>query len=284
MIQEVEFQEACKYCEAKENIWDFLDGGFVICLQERDDRYQKALIEVHRTGLCQLVKFYRAQRSPDGFVAGCWSSHVEVAKLGKDSNHETTLALEDDFELDPKQTPESIAQKIKSCIANLPKDKWKRLSLGQISWFRVFYAKGVDRSASVLTHAHIWSLKGLEWMIDHPYKKNDLWLKTMKVQVDGFISYTLTHSYSMNPMVAFQRNEGSDNAVKDEPLLEAAAMQATNTWIPAIWIISSIMAILGILFVMKSMGVSWILSGLLPCLFFMIVFGLIWGLVLNNVI
>lgn len=283
MIENVEFQKGCGYCESKENIWGFLDGGYVICLKERDDRYQKALLEVHRTGLCQLVHFYRAIRSVDGFVAGCWDSHVQIAALGKEKNQKTTLALEDDFELDSKQTPEAIAQKIKDCIDKLPKHKWKRLSLGQISWFRLFYAKGIDRSASVLTHAHIWSSKGLDWMISHPYKKDDAWLKAMKVQVDGYISYSLTHSYSMNPMVAFQRNEGSDNLVKDEPLLEASAMQATNIWIPAIWGISIMMAMLGILFVMKSVGMSLIMSFLLPCLFFSIVFGVLWGLILCNV-
>src|SRR2546422_8637370 len=90
------------YCQSGQNVWSFLDGGYCISLRERNDRYLEALKEVHRTGLCQmpLFQFYRPERSKDGFVAGCWSSHQNVAKLALEKSQNVVLVLEDDFQLD----------------------------------------------------------------------------------------------------------------------------------------------------------------------------------------
>jgi hypothetical protein len=278
--QTIEPNTNCEYCQSRENIWNFLDAVYVICLKDREDRFQKALIEVHRTGLCQIGRFYRPTRSPDGFVAGCWDSHVQVAKHALQLNQNIVMALEDDFELDKSKTPQDIAVEVSNALSVLPKDKWTRLSMGQISWFKMYYASGVDRSSSVLTHAHIWSPRGLQWMIDHPYDKvSNI---SQKLQVDGFISFRLPFSYSMSPMVAYQRNEGSDRTISMD-LQEETGLKGTEIWIPFVWVIGIIIGF--VLFVyLFHLRFSLGLSMLITTILFVVPFTTIWILILTDCI
>ncbi len=275
--QVVKSHPSCNFCQNSINMWTYIDAAYIICLATRDDRYQRALEEVHRTGLCQIATFFRAIKSEEGFVAGCWDSHVQVAKRAMEKQQKFVMALEDDFQFDLSRAPESISTQISQAIDKLPQNKWTRLSLGHISWFKMFYARGVDRSASVLTHAQVWSVDGLKWMATHPYNEE---ARVLGVQVDGFISYKLAFAYAITPMVAFQRNESSDRLAND-PWLEQSNMEATEIWIPIVWGISVICGLISLLCILKYVvHLTWTLSLVLASCIILVPFGLVWGIIL----
>jgi uncharacterized Tic20 family protein len=238
------------------------------------------LLEVHRAGICQIGKFFRAIRSADGFVAGCWDSHVQVVTYAKKLGLTKVMVLEDDFQFDPSRDIQHIVNQVSEALAKLPQDKWTRLSMGHISWFKMYYASGVERASSVLTHAQIWSSRGLEWMSTHEYDEVS---KFFGVQVDGFISYKLPFSYNMNPMVAFQRNEGSDRAL-NEQILEQQGLESTQIWIPIVWALGMLVAfVLAVLLLKCLVHLSLVLSLVISSLIFIIPFSLVWALILMEV-
>jgi len=281
MMQDIEKEENCEYCQVGKNNWDFLTSVYVICLEDRPDRLQTALQEIHASGLCQAnTHVFLAKRSKNGFIAGCWDSHNQVAKYACERKEEKTLVLEDDFLLDKDRPLLEIIEQIKLAISELPKDKWTRLSLGHISWFKMPYSPNLDRAASVLTHAQIWHYRGLEWMATHPYDKAS---KLFNIQVDGFISLRLSHSYSIKPMVAFQRNEGSDRA-KFADIMQPDGLKATEVWIPSLYAFGLILALcLAVCFVKFVLGCGWSMSIFPIALVFVVPFAVVWLLILQDV-
>ncbi len=235
----------CVYCAKKMNLWDFLDKAYVITLNDRKDRTKKAEEELHRVGLCQVAEFFMAERSKKGFLEGCWDSHLQVARKGLEvvkvsqSPQPCILVLEDDFEFDTKISIEDLVKQTKLALDKLPMDKWTRLMLGHITWFSMYYSKGVRRSVSLLTHAFIWSPRGMEWMVSHP--SNDT---GFQMDVDQWMSMGLLFSYSMTPMIAFQRDLQSDHTEITISLQSRQGMEGTEIWIPLLWICGSIVMIL----------------------------------------
>jgi hypothetical protein len=278
--QNVDDDPLCAFCSAHENIWSFLDAAYVICLEDRNDRFQHALAEVHRTGLCQITTFFRAKRHKDGFISGCWDSHVQLAQRGLHHVHNTILSLEDDFQLDIKRAPRDIASQISNALHRLPADKWTRLSLGHISWFKMYYAPGVNRSSSILTHAQIWSKKGMEWMIANPI---DYRYKSMLIHIDGFISLNLRFSYSITPMVAFQNDLKSDRDPNGDVMLTPEMMASSETWIPIVWTICVVVVIVLLLLVLLHFKTSWMLICVIILCVFLVPLALVWTLFLTDV-
>jgi GR25 family glycosyltransferase involved in LPS biosynthesis len=282
MWQPIEENTQCEFCQNKINIWNFLDAAYIICLSDRPDRYEIALAELHKTGLCQVSSFYRAKRSSDGFVAGCWDSHVQIAKHALDLHQNTVLALEDDFEMDKSRSIHEIVEQIKSALQYLPKEKWTRLSLGHISWFKMHYAPGVDRTSSILTHAQIWSPRGLEWMAKNSYDITPDLYKKMNIMVDGYISFHLPFSYAVKPMIAFQKDAISDRQPGDT-LIQESAMQATETWVPLAWlscIFVVIVVLMGILILFFKIRFAF--SLLFVTILFVVPFSIVWILILTD--
>jgi hypothetical protein len=269
----------CKYCQNKLNIWDFLDKVYIICLKDREDRYETALVEVHKSGLCQNVEFYRPERSKDGFASGCWDSHVQITKLALNKNQKLILVLEDDFEFDQDRNIVEVTTQIKNALTKLPRNKWNRLSLGHISWFKLYYADGVNRSSSVLTHAQIWSENGMKWMASHPIDDGS---KLIGMQVDGYISYKLPFSYSVTPMVAFQRNEKSDRAMNDL-LVQTETLKSSEIWIPIVWAFCIILEIVVVMFVCRYFfHTSYLFAFSICMILFVVPFVIVWILFLTD--
>ncbi len=280
-MQSIEKLSTCKFCTEKVNYWDFVDSVYVICLEDRSDRLQKALTEVHRVGLCQAnTNIFLAKRSPDGFIAGCWDSHVQVAKHALLNKYTSSMVLEDDFVFDQELELIDLIKQIKQSVLELPTNTWTRLSLGHISWFKMPYSANLDRAASVLTHAQIWSLRGLEWMATHTYDKTS---KMFGIQVDGFISLRLKHSYSIRPMVAFQRDEGSDRSAFAD-IMKPEGLKATEVWIPLLYALGLIFAGCMIIALARfAIGCTWKLSVFPVVSVFILPFLFVWILILQNV-
>lgn len=232
-IQDLVPDPTCLFCIEHNNIWSFLDGAIIISLKDRDDRYREASKEAHRVGLCQIAKFYRPLRDPNGFRKGCWDSTSKVCQYGLDQGFQNELSLEDDFEFDTRFTPEEIASRIHEAMEELP-SKWYRLSLGHQSWLRFPYRAHITRAMSVLTHAQIWSRRGMEWMATHNYTCHRKMLES-GVHVDGYISCNCPFSYSITPMIAFQRQLISDRDAKMEYMVMQPFCEATEWMNPLMW-------------------------------------------------
>lgn len=234
----------CQYCQTQTNVWTCIDRAVCISLANRDDRKAIADQELHRTGLCQITEFYRPQRDPHGFVRGCWQSHVNVAEWALTQPElQKVLVLEDDFDMDPNVTAEQVAQEVTEALQKLPPTKWNRLSLGHYAWFSLPYAAGVTRANALLTHAQIWSRSGLQWMATHQHDGNTGGI----MQVDGFISLRLSHSYAISPQRFGQKDIGSDNTVTPNANLALATLQTSDWTISGAWLIGTI--VLGLIFI-----------------------------------
>lgn len=286
MEQNVECDPNCEYCREGKNIWPFIDTGYVICLQERDDRYQRSLKQVHQNGLCQVVKFYRPTRDKQGSVYGCWNSHVNACRASLEKpSHATTLVLEDDFFFDEAIPLPQVVEEIKSALLKLPEQKWTRLSLGHISWFSVPYRSGVHRSSSVLAHAQIWSERGLRWMATNGPDER----ASKYYQLDGHISLKLPFSYSIYPMRVFQADVGSENALKNNGSYTAeispSFLKADEIIIPLAYLIGIfVLVLLATILLWKWQ--KWSMSSSLAfgfCLF-AFPFLLVWILMLTSVL
>lgn len=278
----MERNQDCRFCKESINIWHFIDAAIVICLQDREDRFEEASIELHRTGLCQIAEFYRPIRDPRGFIVGCWDSQAKVCKMGLDKNYNIILSLEDDFELDPNKEPETIANELQSAMSNLP-FSWKRLSLGNINWFQMYYTHNLDRAASILSHAQIWSVEGMKWMWKNNVDDRPEFAKSLSfMHVDGFVSARCSHSYTIKPMVAFQKDLSSDRQIHDTSVLREN-VEASQYYIPVSLTIGFLLIFVVLCLFMvyickfRFLPVFFILSSLMT-----VPFLILWGLVLAD--
>lgn len=280
-LQRVDFNENCQFCQENKNLWDFLDAAVVICLEDRSDRHLEASKELHRTGLCQIASFYRATRDKRGFTMGCWDSTSQVCSIALSEGLNNILSLEDDFEMDKAKSAEEVAKTIKNAMTNLPTN-WKRLSLGHVSWFKMHYASNLDRAMSVLTHAQIWSIKGMEWMIQNNAESRSTIVEKLGVQVDGFISLNCKNSYSIKPMITFQKNLESDRNA-GEQFCQEPNMIASEWYIPLIWTFVCLLIVFMLFLIFHNVThlSSWNSMVVVLCIV-VIPFLVIWGLILTN--
>ncbi len=276
----VEKHPDCKYCQQSRNIWDFIQKIFVITLKDRLDRQKLTLEELHRTGACQNAQLYAVERSTKGFVHGCWTSHVEVCQHALQQGYETIMVFEDDFLFDTDTDPKQIAQEVAQALKPLPQGKWTKLSLGDYSWFALPYAKGVKRSSSCLTHAQIWSTKGMKWMVDHPFEGRG----SNFLQLDGYLSIALPHAYSLTPARVFQRKTVSDNTMTPgNDSVTQHNIQIGEILIPVAYVVGlTLFTVLTTLLLIKFRGVRWWVALLFSISIFFVPFAIVWVLFLAN--
>lgn len=199
----VDKSATCLYCSGTLiSPWKWLPGVYCINLKDRTDRRHVAEQELHRTGLCTQTTFFIADRSPDkrkGF--GCYESHKSVCQTAYQLNQFPILVLEDDFVFENK-TADELSTDVRTGLESLP-ENWTRLQLGEFPLLTTGYNKYVNRSASTLTHAQILSKRGCIIMKDLPFYTG--------VCHDLLLAVSLPRSYSLKPMICYQRPLGTDN-------------------------------------------------------------------------
>jgi len=232
-----ELEGGCEYCSTKLATknpgpdWSFLESVVVICLRERDDRFAEACGELHYSGLCQRKPiFYRPDRHPEGFVVGCWDSHLQVARRLAERGNKCALVLEDDFYLTRECSPEEVADRTNSMLAILPQDKWKRFMLGHMSWLHLPYRANVSRVFGLFTHAVVLSQRGIEWVLNNPPQSFP--------PIDSTMAIRMSHSYGPVESLVFQRvTSKSDRSAQlnsQDPLMYPENMRE-NTW--RVWLV-----------------------------------------------
>jgi len=188
--------------------WSFLDAGYCISLQSRDDRATSMEKELHRVGLCRHTIFYRPIKHPRSTKIGVWESHRRVAKHALAQRHQNVLILEDDVVFSRSLTGGTTTA-IKRSLQRLPTD-WMAFFLGHwVLWMMPIGGRTM-RSGSLCAHAYIASPRLLRWLRDHPFNKN---MKRVKIAGKGIdaVYGALPKMYSLFPMIAIQSSSPSDH-------------------------------------------------------------------------
>ena len=94
---------------------------FIACINllERNDRYQKTILEFKKGQFLDNVHFFRVNKHLKGGRYGCFDSHLKVYKNAVEKNHPYALIFEDDFYLNAKTMSKTIKLTMK-CIADNP--------------------------------------------------------------------------------------------------------------------------------------------------------------------
>lgn len=287
IIQPIVPRTDCTFCADLKNPWDRLLELFpmelyCICLKDRDDRHEKACEEFHRVGLCKFVKFYRPERAKS-FVIGCFQSHYDLAKFHGTETTKLLTIFEDDISFDHNYSPNDLASSVNSALRNLSSSTWTSLAWGGIAYMSLYYAPGVQRSATLTTHAYSLSNAGIKWVLKHPVEV------VGEEDVDRYRSIRMTHAYQLFPIIAYQRNLGSDHHMKfDEAVfLHPTGMKAAQYYIPILWMfaVSFLVIVFGIVIFyaskkrytrMKCIAISTLIA--------LIILSILWILIFSNII
>jgi GR25 family glycosyltransferase involved in LPS biosynthesis len=151
------------------------DAIYCICLQERPNRFAEACTQLHRWGLCRLVRFYRPIRKTDAECAaqnitikglyGSWKSHQACAADAVQRQSQAALILEDDFEMLKARMSVHRVRRIARDRRNHVPNDWDVLFLGQMPTYGlpVFRAglmpPRIWQTRSVWIHAYVLSPK-----------------------------------------------------------------------------------------------------------------------------
>jgi hypothetical protein len=222
----------CPYCQDETlqlgTGWSFLEGIYCITLQDRLDRQEIAEKELHRVGLCRFATMYRTAKSTYQTQTahhGVFMSHREITRVARDLGQSPILVLEDDFQFSNNLPLDQMPQYILESIQSLPSD-WTRLQLGYWDLLAVPYNRHVNRTASVLAHAMIWSSRGRDLLADRSFH-------------DKHFDHELAlfpKSYSTRSLLTYQASLGTDNSDKagEALILSPGGMEAVRIWYPLV--------------------------------------------------
>lgn len=80
------------------------DKGFLINLEERKDRLEESISELHKNNIVGVERFDAIKITEDTdngwIIRGCTHSHMDILKLQVDNKWEKVIIFEDDFFLD----------------------------------------------------------------------------------------------------------------------------------------------------------------------------------------
>ncbi len=207
-----------------EKAWlSLLSSCWCINLKTRNDRYIETCNELHRAGLCRIVRFYRpdpvtvddlklmglkSTDSPGYF--GCWQSHRAVCKLAFTENPKgRTLVLEDDVQFNHEYLS---VETLSSMASYLNRTKSAEVfHLGHVAIFGGFPIELIDQSLTImrvrssLMHAYIMTPNGLA-----KFLKDGVFGSQGHVCVDMWLLWNLRQE-AVFPQFATQRSSPSSN-------------------------------------------------------------------------
>jgi hypothetical protein len=205
---------ACPFCgdgpaRADAPDWSFLDGAYCISLESRDDRMAEAARQFHRVGLCRLVRFYRPAKHPSHAVTGIWESHRAVGMHALARSEDPILIMEDDVAFSPGLDARGV-RRIGEAMGRLP-GGWSIFFLGHWPFWATFHRPNVLRTRSACAHAYIASRRALEWLREHPYRKDGPPLLGLAGKGIDAAYAKLPGTFALFPMVAIQSGSLSDH-------------------------------------------------------------------------
>jgi len=147
------------------------DAGFVINLQERSDRLEKAISQLEIVNI-KGVQQFNAVKIPES-NSGCTQSHIEIAKIQIKNNWDYVLYLEDDIEADVFYDISADNVDIETVAKNITKDLRKYKP--DVLWLGVRPEGAVQKisnmfvkpTKTVMSHAYIGSLKYAKFLVNN---------------------------------------------------------------------------------------------------------------------
>ncbi len=168
---------------------------FCINLKRRKDRKKKMIKQFKKFNM-NNVEFFTARLHPNGGVAGCRDSHLQVIQIAKEQRWPYVMILEDDLQ---------FSQNLHNIV--LPNEEWSMLYLGgtltsnigesDAPWVRI---KDCWTTCGYIVHASL-------------YDKIIADLQTYEDEVDRYYVENIQHDYPcylINPILVKQRNDYSD--------------------------------------------------------------------------
>eukprot|EP01083_Nonionella_stella_P115906 344025_1 len=146
-------------------IWDTFEHISCINLVERDDRYQKAMLQFENVGLSDKVRFHRPNKSIFGGIHGCAESHFNVIKnYYENQSIQFAIVFEDDVVFNKGW--ETVVQDVIDFIRKKDLDEWDVILLGSIMLYPIekssLFPNKIWNAKCILAHAYVISRTGMQ--------------------------------------------------------------------------------------------------------------------------
>lgn len=213
------------------NPFNFFDKIFLINLDSRKDRLQKAINQFNEYKINKSITRFPAIKLiyengiNDKFLArsGCTLSHFEICKIAKQENLKNYLVLEDDFEF--FHNPEKTLSILEKSIADLPND-WDMFYLGG-NLTNEYGFNPIEKYSENLfklkschtTHAMAFNAKFYDKFLDNAPDMNSIidWTNKHEI-IDVFLSKNILYKHECfisNELLILQ-SEGFSDIEKNE--------------------------------------------------------------------
>lgn len=152
------------------------DRGFLINLKHREDRLDRSIRELAKSGLEGIERFDACIIEEENFTKyGCTKSHLEIAKLQIENRWNYVIYLEDDIIFDPfydymtdnfKINIEKVSEEI---IENLYEKKPDLLWLGvrPENYTKKVTDCFLEPNSTLMSHAYIGSLRYAHFLVEN---------------------------------------------------------------------------------------------------------------------
>jgi len=211
----------CRYCNRDQGDeepgfdWSFVDAVYCISLRSRRDRFDVAVEQFHRLGLCRHVTFLRPVKGPrGGVVRAIWEAHRACLSHARGRGAATALVLEDDVVFLPWMRPHHL-ERAAAAMRDLPRD-WRGFYLGHLPLRSYFVRPRVVRTVSASLHAYVASPRLMDWLIATDWEQPGWGRALFGYGLDAAYA-ALPGMYAFFPMLAVQSLSPSDHTGTHKP-------------------------------------------------------------------
>jgi GR25 family glycosyltransferase involved in LPS biosynthesis len=174
------------------------DKGFLINLEERKDRLEESILELHKNNIVGVERFDAIKITEDNdngwVIRGCTHSHMDILKRQVENNWEKIIIFEDDFFLDICHNDiNTISNEMISKISETDSDLF---FLGDCLLEPSEYVNEhlIKPNKFVQTTAYISSLKFANYVVNN-FNYLDKELVTYGEQIDSYYSVLSTKDH-----------------------------------------------------------------------------------------
>ena len=179
-------------------LWsDVADKAYCISIEDCFERRIETHKEFEKVGLTYDYKLVK--KDSENPIRGCFSSHHEIISHAYKNNMKRVLVFEDDVTFEDLDIIENSLSNIRHFCDNIDEEKWNVIFLGhsavkpmyKVGNGMVFCDKGLR-----LTHALLWSRKGMEEFLKHEFNGNHV----------DYVIGSMGNNFAPYPMIAYQKD------------------------------------------------------------------------------
>lgn len=149
-------------------MWEYFDQIYCINLKERKDRYESSSALFKKLRI--PVKYFSAERHPNGGEQGCFDSHTRICQEAKKKNYNRIIIFEDDI----TETSSYSDKEIKYIVRTLKRlQNWEIFFLGcfpdichrtyPTKYRNVYHARVFGAHAYILNKNFINTMADWKW-------------------------------------------------------------------------------------------------------------------------